>query len=239
MYKTLLPFADFVQCAKSCHTTTQQPKESLILLKSLAAFFPPAKRTGVSGYAEHAYGKLWRGHELALAKHALAFAEESFNRVSLSDSERYLAWKERVLKWRDLVEYMEELGFKYSLPSLIGDEDFHSAYRAWMLFKDIQRETYKKWKHGGYADHASTRALLPKKTQWKRDHYLAIWEHFGRPPLSDWYQTQAWEEEPDDTKLFLSEDREPFINWLTAYKKKYPISPYFSPKKTYEDVDNR
>lgn len=124
-----------------------------------------------------------------------------------------------------MIEELIDKNMPDTPPSLVGEEDFHSAFRALLLYKDLQSATYRKWKQGGYPDHAVTRNLPPKKSSWKRDYYIAVWEFFGRPEFL-WYGQWGWAEEPDDMKIFYTEDRIPQMQKELERKKKKPFTPF-------------
>jgi hypothetical protein len=207
---TFLPYEDFTQCAKSIDSNrlNSQYNEALVIIKSLTHVYPIKERTGFSGFENHTVGKFWKGYELALAEFMLAITEEILTRpfAKSNAAESLLLRKARRQRTRDLVEFMEDNGWDNSRPPLIGDPDFHSAFRSFLLYKDVQHTTFKNWKSGKYPDHAVTRALLPRKASWKRPTYEAIWEFFGRP-ASNWYGQFGWVEEPNDLLVFYSEDR--------------------------------
>jgi len=124
---------------------------------------------------------------------------------------------------------MEDQRWDCTLPSFVGNEDFHSGFRAFLLFKDIQTQTYKKWRSGGYPEHLVTRNLPPRKSSWKRQDYLNLWEFFGQPDPA-WYGQFGWEEEPDDLKVFYSEDKVPQMAKEIQRKVDRPAYPFMRPR---------
>ena len=232
--QTFLPSADYSECAKVLDNRrlNSQINESLVILRSLTKVYPPSPRTGISGWANHTVAKMWVGHELQLARYTLCMAEEFLKHRKLpfaSKVESLESRKRRVLTWRGLVEQMEDRSFPDDPPVLVGDEEFHSAFRAWLLFKECQELTFKQWKHGKYPDHACHRNNLPKKASWKREHYCALWDYFGRPePV--WYAQWGWEEAPDDMRVFYTEDRVPQMLKEKRRKEERPYVPFLKPQ---------
>lgn len=237
--QTFLPFASYAESAKVLDSTRLNSgiNEALVLVKSLARVYE-LNRRGESGWENHTIAKMWKGCELQLARFGHALATEFLYRPlqGADKATRLSLRKVRLRLWTSLIEEMEDRDFPDSPPSLVGQEDFHSAFRALLLYKDIQNVTYKNWKKGLYPDHAVTRLLLPKKSSWKRDHYIAIWEYFGQPE-PEWYGQWGWEEEPDDMKVFYSEDRIPQMEKEKQRKKDKPFLPFLR-KKDGQDISN-
>lgn len=229
--QTFMPYESFDECAKVLDNVrlNSQINEILVIIRSLTGVYDPNPRTGISGWAEHTVAKLWKGHELQLSRFALACSKELLLNRDLPKSgaaESLKKRKARVVNWQDFIEQMELRGCSDTLPLLIGDEDFHSAFRALLLYKDIQAETFRKWKRGGYPDHAVTRTLPPAKRAWKREFYENIWEFFGRPD-PDWYGQWGWTEEPTDMLVFYTEDKIPQMQKEKQRKKDKPMQPKF------------
>lgn len=223
---TFLPYENYVETAKVLDSLRLNSciNESLVILRSLSHVYDIKERTQLSGFEGHTLGKFWKGHELQLAKYGQALVTEYFNKIPKedTDAENFQRRKERLKKWNLLVEYMEDLEWEDSKPILIGDESFHSGFRAFLLYKDIQLVTFRNWKHGLLPQHAVTRNLLPKKSSWKREDYINIWEIFGRPEPS-WYGQWGWTEEPDDMKFFYSEDKRPQMEKEIERKIERPV----------------
>lgn len=208
--QVFFPYEDFEKTASVIDNSriNSQINEALVLVRSLTGVYKRNPKTGVCGWENHTVAKLWKGHELQLAKYGLAFAKEYLVNRNVPSAESLEKRKTRYRMWQGLIEEMERLEFEDTLPSLIGDEEFHSAFRSLLMYKECQQLTFKKWKRGEYGDHASTRYLLPRKSSWKRAYYETIWEFFGKPePV--WYGQWGWTEEPDDMKVFYTEDRIP------------------------------
>lgn len=234
---TFLPYESYAETAKSLDSRRLNSgvNEALVILKSLARFYK-LNRRGESGWENHTVAKLWIGHELQLGRFGLALAKEFLVRSTAVTGDKAAALTRRKLRyqtWVSMVEHMEELDFPDEPPSLLGDEEFHSAFRAWLLYKDAQSTTYRAWKRGEYPDHVSTRSLLPRKSSWKRDHYIAIWDFFGRPDGA-WYSKLGWTEEPDDMRVFYSEDRIPQAQKEKQRKKDRPHLPFLKKKVANE-----
>lgn len=223
---TFLPFEDFKETAKVLDSLRMNTciNEALVILRSLSHVYPVKERTGLSGFEGHTLGRFWKGHELQLARYGLALAREFFDRgVAHSIAvDSFNKRKKRLQDWTSLVEYMEDEQWADTTPPMVGDAEFHSGMRAFLLYKDAQAETYKKWKAGEYPDHAVTRNLLPKKSSWKRDDYIRIWEFFGRPD-GKWYTQWNWEEEPDDMRFFYLEDKRPQMSKEIERKELRPV----------------
>ena len=74
-----------------------------------------------------------------------------------------------------------------------------------------------------------TRNLLPRKSSWKRASYIAVWDFFGRPdPV--WYGQFGWTEDPDDMRVFYSEDRVPQMQKEAQRKKEKPMVSFLMKK---------
>lgn len=235
---TFLLFEDYTDCAKALDPVRLNSgiNEALVLLKSLARFYD-LNRRGESGWEMHTVAKFWAGHELQLSRFGLALATEFLHRalaVKGNKAEVLATRKKRFMLWRTMVEQIEDLDFPDEKPSLIGQEDFHSAFRAWLLYKDMQKETFQKWKRGEYPKHLVTNFLLPKKSSWKSVHYEAIWEYFGKPE-GVWYSKLGWAETPDDMSVFYTEDRIPQAEKEKQRKKERPHYPFLKKKEVADE----
>src|SRR5574343_1484999 len=227
---TFLPFASYTESAKCLDRQKLHfgVKDSLTLVRSLVRFYPLNKR-GESGFEMHTVGRFWSGHELQLARYSLALAEESLRRVNRKrriTADELTQRKYYVSMRRSMVEALEDRNFPDSQPALIGQEDFHSAMRAYLLYRDIQNTTFKLCKRGFYPKHITTSNLLPRKASWKREHFEAIWEYFDRPE-SESYAQFNWTEEPDDLRLFYSDDRIPQMQKERQRKIDRPMPSFF------------
>lgn len=234
---TYLPFADYTETAKVMplnYLVQMQTNLTIIIKRNVNYYEDIIKEEKV-----HQTIKFWRNYEVQLAYFGLALAEESIKRpLSKGDEANSLSIRRNdVYKWETIIDKLEELEFPNDKPSLIGDEEFHSAFRSLLLFKGCQVATFKKWKRGEYIDHISTRNLLPKKTSWRRDDYMRIWEFFGMPD-SEWYSQFGWTEVPNDLLYFYKEDRIPFMLKELERKKKKPVPPYFAGRKTWDNDTN-
>jgi hypothetical protein len=196
--------------------------------------YAPGKRTGVSGWAAHPVCLFWRGFEAELAKYALALSEEMlYNRAlnASSSATSLLARRQRVSAWKTLYGELLERDFPEFPPVLVGDDEFHSAFRSLLLYKDIQHETFTNYKRGKYPKHLATKDLPPKKPSWKREDYERIWEYFGRPdPV--WYAQWGWVETPDPDKVFYHTNRVPYIEYRKKRKAEKPYIPFMTPRTT-------
>jgi len=233
--QTFLVSDDYEYCAKTLDITrvNSQINESLVIVRSLFRQYPVKERTGKSGWEGHTVVEMWRGYELQLVRYTLALAYEFYKNRPLpqsSPAEAHTKRRERWQFWRDFAFELEEAGASDEAPPLVGDEEFHSAFRALLKYKECQLLTFKKWKRGEYPDHACTRNLLPAKRSWKRDHYEAIWEFFGRPE-PEWYGQWGWEEEPDDMRVFYREDRIPQAKREQRRKIDRPLPSYMMRKE--------
>lgn len=230
-----LPFEDFDETARSLYTPhiVLPINQAFILLKSFARCYEPNPRTGQSGFEFHTVAKFWEGHEMSLVQYGMALTKEMIRRHT-GGADTLQKLKERLRMWLHIQERLEDAEWPDTPPELLGDEEFHSAFRAYLLYKGCQIETYKIWKSGGYPDHISTRNLLPRKTSWKRSDYERIWEFFGQPK-SYWYGTLGWSEEPNDLLMFLSEDKRPQIKKEIQRKIDKPMVGYLMKNKV--DLD--
>lgn len=222
-----LPYPSFTDsmCVLDRNRVKLVSVDALTMLKSHVHFYPPHPRTGVSGFEGQTSSYFWAGHELQFAYYGLAATKELLKRALITDP-NYSVKQARVQYWTAIIELMEDDGWDPSLPELVGDEEFHSGMRAFLLYKEQQRITYWKWRRNEYPDHACTRNLLPKKRSWRREHYEAIWDTFGRPDLV-WYSQWGWTEEPDDMKLFIWEDRIPQMQKELERKRLRPVTGFF------------
>lgn len=225
---TFLPFSDYEQCAKSLHFNYL--KGNLVYcsfyFKSLMRYYD-LRKDGFSGLEGNTIAKFWRGSELELARYSLVLAKR-FLETPLAKGNEAASFEYRknlYSMWENIVELLEEMEFPEGKPSLIGDEEFHSGFRAFLLHKGCEIATFKQWQKGGYPDHVATRTLLPKKKSWRRDDYLRLWDVFGRPD-SFHYGELGWTEEPDDLKYFYTLDREPHMLKEIRRKKEKPVAPY-------------
>ena len=233
--QTFLPFEDYTECAKVLDKLriNSQLNEMLVILRSLTGVYERNPRTGLCGWENHTVARMWKEHELQLARFALVLAEEHLYNRDLPNANKTEVLANRQKRrdiWTGLIEEMEARNCPDTKPALIGDEEFHSAFRALLLYKDIQATTYKKWKKGQYPDNKITRGLLPKKSSWKRTDYERIWDAFGRPD-PQWYIQWGWKEEPDDMKVFYSEDRIPQMEKEKQRKKERPVVSFLARKK--------
>lgn len=232
---TFLPSTDFAECARFLDgkRLNSQLNECIVILRSLARVYK-VKSTGLSGWEGHTVPKMWSGHELQLGRYALAIANEFLSNRPLPSAaiaaKSLAGRRKRYHAWLSAVEFMEENNFPDTLPSLIGDEKFHSGFRSLLLFKDIQAQTFYKWKRGEYPDHACIRGLLPRKASWRRDQYFRVWAYFGMPD-SKWYGQFDWKEEPNDRLFFYSEDRISQMDKEIERKKLKPFAPFYKRKE--------
>lgn len=235
--QTFLPYASYSDTARILDSNRLNSgiNEALVLEKSLARFYD-LNRRGESGWEGHTVAKFWVGHELQLARLGQAFAAEFVYRPlkGADQAERLTQRKKRLGFWTAMIEMMEDNNFPDHLPLLIGQEDFHSAFRALLLYKDVQNVTYRSWKKGLYPDHACTRLLLPRKSSWKRNDYIAIWDYFGQPEPS-WYGQWGWTEEPNDLLAFYTDDRMSQVEKEKQRKKDRPFLPFMK-KKNGQDI---
>lgn len=218
-----LPFENFEETARSLYGPhlALPINQAFILLKSFARCYDVNPRTDSSGFENHTVGKFWKGHEIALAKYGKSLVMEMIQRHK-SGSDNLQKLKDRARMWDHILERLEDADWPDTNPTLLGDEEFHSGFRSYLLYKGCQIQTYKIWRAGGYPDHVCTRNLLPRKTSWRRSDYERIWEFFGQPD-SMWYGDLGWSEEPDDKKMFLSEDRRPQIIKELERKEEKPM----------------
>jgi hypothetical protein len=225
--QTFLVSSDYAYCAHTLDSIrlNSQLNESLVIIRSLFRQYPINPRSGASGWENHTVARMWRGHELQLAKYALAHAYEFYKNRDLpkqDPAESHKKRRERWQFWRDFVTELEDQDAPDTKPALIGDEEFHSAFRALLKYKECQAITHRKWTRGEYPDHASHRNLLRAKRSWKRENYEAIWNYFGRPePV--FYGQWGWDEEPDDMKVFYREDRIPQMERERIRKIEKPL----------------
>jgi hypothetical protein len=226
--QTFLPFEDFAASAAALDSRrlNSQINEAVVILRSNLGVYGPSKRTGVSGWAAHPACLMWKNHELALAQYGLAFAKEWLARAGRVGPEILAGRRTRVAQWSGLVDELGERNFPVNPMPLLGDEEFHSAFRALLLYKDLQEQTFTRWKRGVYPDHASTRGLLTKKSSWKREDYERIWEFFGLPDHSEWYGGQGWTEDPDPDRVFYTTDRVPYMVRRKKVMAEKPYTPW-------------
>ena len=227
-----LPFANPTECAICLDSLrlNSQYLESIIILKSLAKVYEKRPK-GDIGFSMRPCAQLVRGHELFLARHIQALAQETFKRpLPVSDPIDALESRKRKIEYSTaLVEFLEDIDWPDTKPNLIGDEEFHSGFRSWLLYKDLERTTFQNWSRKLYPDHISTRNLPLNKSPWRRDDYKCIWEHFGQPEYT-WYGQFNWTETADDLKMFYLEDRIPQLQKeLTLRQTK--TSPKIRSKK--------
>lgn len=202
---------------------------TLVLMRSLTGLHAANKRSGATGWAHNTVGKFWKGYELDLARYALALAEEWMLRPLGKDAESsFKVRKETIVMWREIIEFLEDKGFREKQHALIGDEDFHSGWRSLLLYKEIQDETFKAWKQGKYQNHMCTKSLLPKKASWVIADFERIWETFGRPK-GHWYAELGWTEEPTNMRFFYLENKVPFMLKEIKRKIEKPYAPYKTP----------
>lgn len=223
----LLPYEDFAESAKCLDIRRMhaQYKFGVMLLRSITHVYKPRNKQNIHGFEDHTVAKFWMGHELALAKFMLALANEGLHRPLGPDKAFSLFLrKKRLRETIALVEYMESLGWPDTKPLFIGDEEFHSGTRAFLLYKEMQDITFRMWKRGQYPVHAITRNLLPRKSSWYRQTYITLWEFFGRPePVH--YRKFGWTEEPNDMLMFYTPDRISFMAKQMERKRAKPTSP--------------
>lgn len=231
--QTFLPYADFAETAKCIDSIrlNSQINECIVILKSNFGVYEPNPRTGASGWSQHPAALMWLNHDRHLVDYTIALCKEYLGRPLPKQypSEALKKRRARLAKWRSLGKKLESLNFPLDPMPLIGDEDFHSAFRALLLRKDIEVETFRKFKRGEYPDHLCTRALLPKKSSWKRKDYEGIWEFFGQPD-AQWYGKFGWTEEPNPDLVFYTTDRIPYIIRRKRIKATKPNQPWFNPK---------
>lgn len=231
--QTFLPYEDFDETARVLDLTrlNSQLNETIVILRSNLGVYEPNKRTGVIGWSAHPAARMWKGRELNLVKYGQALAREFLRRPlsKYNPDGSLLARRNRLAKFNALYKEFEARGFVDQPMPLLGDEEFHSAFRALLLYKDLQAETFKKFKKGEYPDHLTTRHL-PRKASWKPAQYEAIWEFFGKPPHG-WYGQWGWTEEPNPDLVFYDTSREPYIVYRKRRKKEAPTQPWLRPRK--------
>jgi hypothetical protein len=206
--------------------------EALVIFRSNIGYYSPRKN-GARGWEHHPVAILWKGHELQLAKYGKELAREFLYNRPLAQQRSTESLESRRLafsNWTKLINELEERNFPDTLPSLIGEEDFHSAFRASLLYKEHRGLTYKKFKQGSYPNHAIIRALPPHIKNWKRQDFELVWQHFGKPELV-WYSKFGWTEEPDDRNVFYSEDRKTIFQDRTERQTANPIQPWYKKKE--------
>lgn len=228
--QTFLVSDDYAYCAQTLDVgrINSQLNEALIIVRSLFRQYPENPRTKKSGWEGHTATEMWRGHELQLARYALAHAYEHYKNRPLpkeNPADAHVKRRGRWQFWRDFISELEDRGAPDTKPNLLGDAEFHSGFRALLKYKECQRITFNKWKNGEYPDHACTRNLMPLKKSWRRANFENIWEFFGRPePV--WYGQWGWEEEPDDRLVFYTEDRIPQFIKEEQRRKERPLPRY-------------
>lgn len=126
--QTFLPFADFAESARVLDRQRlgKQRVEVMQILKALGVSVRSAKDdAGVAiantiapggAWSNHPATKMWRGYESALCAYGLAVVAE---------------WVKR--GYKNSIQFPEHVGDN---PPWVGDERFHSAHRAALLFKN-------------------------------------------------------------------------------------------------------
>lgn len=231
---TFLPFESYEKSAQCLNNNFLRTVicYCFFYFKSLMQYYDIRKKDGFSGLEGNTIAVFWRNHELELARYALTFSEELLTRPlqKVRGAESFAYRKGLVTMWTDIINYLEEMEFPGDKPPFIGDEEFHSGFRAFLLLKGCQIATFRGWKKGIYPDHVVTRNLPPKKRSWKREDYHRIWEVFGRPE-SFHFGSFGWSEEPDDCKYFYTPDREPHMIKEIQRKIKTPVVPFLDMRK--------
>lgn len=228
MIITFIPHHDFTQTAKTLKDThlNQSSVSALKILRSLFGVYPLRPRTQTCGWETHTIGLFWKGHEYYLTLYMKALYEERAQRAKEKNNlESYNKFQQNVKNCVAFLDIMDYVKWPKDPPELLNDEEFHSGMRAHLKYKEIQSITFKNWQKGMYSSHPFSRTLLPKRKSWRREDYIHLWEIFGRPePV--WYNQWNWAEEPDDLKMFFSEDRVPQMLKEIRRKELYPITGY-------------
>lgn len=151
-----------------------------------------------------ALGILFEPHQLFMARLALSHARTLLDRGLVRPKDRgrentfTIRWTDKIMVMRDRIHFMEDIEMSDAPYPLMGDPDFHSRMRSFLLFKGLMDRTsryhvakrYKRWSH-----------ILPAKTKdWNQKDYKMVWREFGVPP--SWYDRYDWVEKPDLDNLF-------------------------------------
>ena len=226
--QTFLPYEDFAKSAASLDSRrlNSQINESVVVLRSNLGVYPTTRRNGGSGWADHPVARLWKNHELKLAHYGLAMATEFLKNRPHPSAESLDKRRTRVAQWTGLIQQLEERNFPEDPHPLIGIEDFHSRFRALLLFKDLQDQTFKRWSAGAYPEHAIFKDVPLKKGAWKQDFYERIWDTFGRPPHSEWYAGRGWTEEPAYDTVYYTTDQVPFMERRKLIRATKHFTPW-------------
>lgn len=121
--QTFLPYPDFQQSAAALDTTRlgKQRVEALQILRTLV----------IPGYGrqEHPAVRMWMGHVPALTMYALAIADEWIARGHPDNT------RESIKEFAPQAAHPGYAG-KISMPSWLGDPDFHASHRSRLIQKD-------------------------------------------------------------------------------------------------------
>ena len=118
--QTFLPYPDFILSARCLDDArlNKQRSETKQILNVVAGI------NSGSGWRHHPAVKMWRGHPRSLALYGLAVCNEHRRRGK----------KDRLRPWfRRMASQLRGSG----LPTWVGDERFHAAHRASLLFKNL------------------------------------------------------------------------------------------------------
>lgn len=168
------------------------------------------KRRGRVGWSGHPVVELWRGHDLWLARYALALATELKERGTRRRGLAALSTKrKRVAKWRKVVELLESEELDVTPCDLHGEYEWHAGYRALLLFKGCQDTTIDMWKRHELPDVPAVRNLPADRRKWHYNTFISLWKAVGRPS-SKFYEGFGWDESPSMERYYYTADREPW-----------------------------
>jgi hypothetical protein len=128
--QTFLPYPDFTESAKVLDRLRlgKQRVECKQILMTL--------NWESTGWKHHPAVRMWKGHEAALAKYALAMCYEW----------AWRGYRDSLAEW--FVSRLEEgiLPFcTHELPKWLGDDYIHSSHRAVLLYKDPEHYGQFGW----------------------------------------------------------------------------------------------
>lgn len=124
--QTFLPHPSFVESAASLDDKRlrNQRNEAKVILRTLLGEYGTTAKGKPGGWPNHPATKMWRGHEEALCRYALAICAEAVRR----------GWTNGDLT--DFFEARRQALPPTGDPAWVGDAGFHAAHRANLLRKD-------------------------------------------------------------------------------------------------------
>lgn len=128
--QTFLPYPSFIKSAK-CLDYRRLGKQRVECYQLLRVLLFESKS---KGWRNHPAALMWKGYELALAYYGYAICNEWISRKYRDSLQP---------KFKNYITSLISRGYKFELPSFIGNNKFHASHRSNLLRKKF--EYYKQY----------------------------------------------------------------------------------------------